>query len=144
MNTHIFTEQEIKILTKWMTGKANREDTPHLHVTLNRLRANEKQLSYQVKFFVLALRRLHHGRLRHRGDDFETTLTIAPIILRASGLGSYTLGLPWLRDAQSDANDVTKDTQQRLDAAQEAIIIAKMMTKPDVPQEPGDDAEPTS
>ncbi|MFA5869342.1 MAG: hypothetical protein WC941_06540 [Candidatus Bathyarchaeia archaeon] len=129
MNTHIFTEREHAILARWIGGAATREDSTHLHVTLNRLRANEKRLTYQVKFYTLALRRLHHGRLRHRPEDLQTTLALAPIPLKARSIAAYTLLTPRLRAAQQEANEPTLDAQHRLDAAREAITIAMEMTR---------------
>ncbi len=141
MNTHIFTEREMSILARWITGKTTRMDSTHLHVTLNRLRENETRLTYQTKFYALALRRLHHGRLRHRADDHQTTLTITPIPIRARSLAAYTLLTPRLQESQRRANDPTLNTQQRLDAAEKALAIARMMTKtPAAAGEP----EPTS
>jgi len=129
MNTHIFTDREIKLLTDWMTGTAERAENTHLHVTLNRLRANEKKLTHQIHIYSLAIRMLHHGRLRKRADDLDTILTIEPIQLRPHSIAAYTLCLPKLREAQKTANDNTEDTEQRLEAAQLALEIAQLMIK---------------
>ena len=130
MNTHIFTDREKEPLGDWMTGRQDRNSNSHLHVTLNRLRKNEKQLTDDIKFLSLALRRLHLQNLRSRPDDLETTLTLLPIQLTAKGIPSYTISLLEIRKALRVANDLSLSTSDRLEAAIVALEVAKIMVKP--------------
>jgi hypothetical protein len=135
MNKHIFTEKERALIIQWIEGTIKREDSPHLHVTLNRIRKNEKQFMYEIKFLALTIRRLHHQRLRSRDDDLATVLTLLPITITARNKFAYVFYMLKIMNAQELANDTTQATDARLEAALEAVRLSIEMTKPFQPLE---------
>jgi hypothetical protein len=116
----IFTDAERRLLYRWLGGELERGSDNHLHTTLNRLSRAWRDLSWDMRLMLLAMR-----VLRMKGDKRRFHFVVGPIPLSYDVLGVrvYLNVERLLREA----NDPYASSRARLEAtakaAQEALRL---------------------